>query len=128
MKKVLTKFFMMFVLAFTLTAVCPVPVISNCTTLTVHADETKPDEKGGSKEGTTVVKKVTNSTADIYTVIKGVCLGLLTVVLAVCGLILIVGTQKLKDLVKEHFYGIVIGCFVLFMAQEIATYISNVFG
>ncbi len=75
-----------------------------------------------------VQQKVEKSSTSIYGLIKGVCLSLIVVVLAICGTILIVGTQKMKDAVREHFYSIAIGVMVLFFASEITDYIETTFG
>lgn len=78
--------------------------------------------------GTEVVTKVNNTSNSIYGLLKGVCLGIIVVVLAICGLILIAGTQKMKDAVKDNFYYIAIGVMVLFFAKEIVGYIEETFG
>lgn len=78
--------------------------------------------------GAEVVQKIDNTSNSVYTMIKGIFLSAMVVVLAVCGLILIIGTQKMKDWVKDHFYSIAIGVMVLFLAKEITGYIEEVFG
>ena len=75
-----------------------------------------------------VEAKVDASAISVYGLIKAICLSLIVVVLAVCGLILIIGTQKMKEAVKENFYYIAIGVAILFFAQEITGYIEETFG
>lgn len=78
--------------------------------------------------GNAVEQKVDKVSTSAWGTMKVICISLLLVVLSVCGLILIVGTQKMKDTVKEHFYSIVIGCMVLFLAKDIAEYLEETFG
>ena len=75
-----------------------------------------------------VEQRVQTASTSIYGLIKGVILALIVVVLAICGGILIVGTQKMKDAVKDHFYSIAIGVMVLFFAKEITDYLEETFG
>lgn len=75
-----------------------------------------------------VEERVQSTSNSVYALIKNVCLSLIVVVLAICGGILIIGTQKMKDAVKDHFYSIAIGVLILFCAREIAGYLEETFG
>ena len=75
-----------------------------------------------------VTQKVEKASTSIWTILKTICISLLAVVLAICGLMLVIGTQKMKDSVKEHFYSIAIGCMILFLAKDIAKYMEDTFG
>lgn len=101
-------------------------VFCNAVILQAYADSK--DNAEAATGAAAVEQKVEKSSTSIYGLIKGVCLSLIVIVLAVCGLILIVGTQKMKDAVKEHFYSIAIGVMVLFFASEITNYIEETFG
>lgn len=78
--------------------------------------------------GNAVEQKIGTTSTSIWGTMKVISMSLLVVVLGVCGLILMVGTQKMKETVKEHFYSIVIGCLILFLAQDIADYMEKTFG
>lgn len=79
-------------------------------------------------DGSSITTKVQNSSNSAYTVIKGVCLSLVVVVLAVIGLIMVIGTQKMKDAVKENLYYVALGLTILFTAKEIAGFVEETFG
>lgn len=79
-------------------------------------------------DGSSITTKVQNSSNSAYTVIKGVCLSLVVVVLAVIGLIMVIGTQKMKEAVKENLYYISFGLMILFTAKEIAGWAEETFG
>lgn len=81
-----------------------------------------------TSDGGTIQAKVSKTSNSLWSVIKVVAMSLMIVVLAVCGLILILGTQKMKEAVKEHFYSIVIGTLILFLAKDIAEYMESTFG
>lgn len=78
--------------------------------------------------GNAVTQKINKTSMSIWGTMKVICISLLVVVLGVCGLILVIGTQKMKEAVKEHFYSIVIGCMILFLAKDLAEYMENTFG
>lgn len=77
--------------------------------------------------GNSVVANVDKASVNSYGVIKGICMALLLIVVAVSGLILVIGTQKMKETIKENFYSIVVGCALLFMAGEITDWLESIF-
>ena len=89
--------------------------------LVVQAAETE-----GS--GSSITTKVKNSSLSVYAVIKAVCLALVVVVLAVIGGIMIIGTQKMKEAVKENLYWIAFGLMIIFTAREITSWAEETFG
>lgn len=94
-----------------------------CNAVVAQAQE----ETEASGSGTNITARIDSASTSMWSVLKTVCISMLVVVLAVCGLILILGTQKMKEGVKEHFYSIVIGCMILFLAKDIAEYMEKTF-
>ena len=93
-----------------------------CNALVTYAKEES------ASSGNAVVTKVQNSSTSIYGVMKLISMSLLVVVLGFCGIVMMIGTQKMKDGIKEHFYHIAIGVAILFTAKEIADYLEDTFG
>ena len=90
-----------------------------CNALVAHASETS---------GNAVNQKVEKSSLGIWGTMKLISISLLVVVLGVCGTILMIGTTKMKEAVKEHFYSIAAGVAVLFLAKDIADWLQDMFG
>lgn len=90
--------------------------------IVVQAKETTEETTGNS-----VVANVNKASVNSYSVIKGICIALLVVVISISGLMLVIGTQKMKEAVKENFYSIVVGCALLFMAGEITDWLESIF-
>lgn len=85
-------------------------------------------EQAAEQTGNAVEQKINKTSMSIWGTMKVICISLLVVVLGVCGLILVVGTKQMKEAIKEHFYSIVIGCLILFLAKDIAGYMQDTFG
>ena len=96
-----------------------------CNSVIVCASESSEAAAG---KGTGVTQKIDNVSLSLWGTLKLIFMSLILVVLGVCGLMLLIGTSKMKDWVKEHFYSIVIGCMILFLAQDIADYLEATFG
>ena len=77
--------------------------------------------------GNAVMQKVKTSSNSIWATMKLISISLLIVVLGVCGIVLMIGTQKMKDGIKEHFYSIAAGVAILFLAKEIADWCEDIF-
>lgn len=77
--------------------------------------------------GNAVTQKVETSSNSIWVTMKLISISLLIVVLGVCGIVLMIGTQKMKDGIKEHFYSIAAGVAILFLAKEIADWCEDIF-
>lgn len=77
--------------------------------------------------GNAVTQKVKTSSNSIWATMKLISISLLIVVLGVCGIVLMIGTQKMKDGIKEHFYSIAAGVAILFLAKEIADWCEDIF-
>lgn len=108
-----------------LSALASIPeAVLFCNAIVANATEAAESSGGTASNVTTRINKASMS---IWTVLKTVCISMLVVVLAVCGLILILGTQKMKESIKEHFYSIVIGCMILFLAKDLAEYLEKTF-
>jgi uncharacterized membrane protein len=95
--------------------------VAFCNALVAYAAEE-------TSTGNAVTQKIQKSSTSIYGILKLVFMSLLVVVLAICGGIMIIGTQKMKESVKENFYSIAIGVAVLFLAKEITDWLESVFG
>lgn len=72
-----------------------------------------------SGTGVDIGTKVNSARDKIYTALKGIFLGAAVVVFGICALMLLIGTQKMKEGVKEHFYSIGAAFVVLFLAYTI---------
>lgn len=94
-----------------------------CNALVAHASETS-----GEASGNAVNQKVQKSSLGIWGTMKLISISLLVVVLGVCGTVLMIGTTKMKEAVKEHFYSIAAGVAVLFLAKDIADWLQDMFG
>lgn len=92
-----------------------------CNALVVQAADTE-------SSGASITTKVKNSSLSAYEVIKAACLALVVVVLAVIGGIMIIGTQKMKEAVKENLYWIAFGLMIIFTAREITSWVETTFG
>ena len=92
-----------------------------CNALVVQAADTE-------SSGASITTKVKNSSSSAYEVIKAACLALVVVVLAVIGGIMIIGTQKMKEAVKENLYWIAFGLMIIFTAREITSWVETTFG
>ena len=109
-----------------LSALASVPeAVLFCNAVIARATTEAAEASGGTAGN--VTSRINKASVSIWTVLKTVCISMLIVVLAVCGLILILGTQKMKESVKEHFYSIVIGCMILFLAKDLAEYWEKTF-
>lgn len=95
-------------------------VVTFCNAVVVHAAE--------ATSGNTVTQKVQKSSTSIWATMKLISISLVVVVLGVCGIVLMIGTQKMKDGIKEHFYSIAAGVAVLFLAKDIADWCEDIFG
>ena len=100
------------------------PAMVFCNSLIVQAAETTDTATGGAA----VVQKIGSASDSIYQLIKDGTLVLIGVVIAICGAILIFGTDKMKESVKERGYQIVIGMALVFFAGEIALFLERIFG
>lgn len=96
-----------------------------CSAVVARATSETTEATGGT--ASSVTTRINKASISMWSVMKTVCISLLVVVLGVCGLILVIGTQKMKDYVKEHFYSIVIGCMILFLAKDLAGYMETTF-
>lgn len=94
--------------------------VTFCNAVVVHAAE--------ATSGNTVTQKVQKSSTSIWATMKLISISLVVVVLGVCGIVLMIGTQKMKDGIKEHFYSIAAGVAVLFLAKDIADWCEDIFG
>lgn len=101
--------------------------IAFCNAIVVQAAEAA-EAEAGSNSGSNVTQKIQNSSNSIWNTMKIIAISLIVVVLSVCGITLIVGTQKMKEAIKEHFYSIVIGVLILFLSKDIAEYLEDTFG
>lgn len=109
-----------------LSAIASVPeAVLFCQAIVARAATEAAEASGGTASNVTA--RINKASVSIWTVLKTVCISMLIVVLAVCGLVLILGTQKMKESVKEHFYSIVIGCMILFLAKDLAEYLEKTF-
>lgn len=96
-----------------------------CNAVVARATSETTEATGGT--ASSVTTRINKASISMWSVMKTVCISLLVVVLAVCGLMLVIGTQKMKETVKEHFYSIVIGCMILFLAKDLAEYMEKTF-
>lgn len=94
--------------------------VAFCNAIVAHAAE--------ATGGNTVTQKVKTSSISIWSTMKIISISLLIVVLGVCGIILMIGTQKMKDGIKEHFYSIAAGVALLFLAKDVADWCEDIFG
>lgn len=85
-------------------------------------------EVGQQATGTVIGQRVNNAALGVWGTVKLCCQGALIVVLAVCAAILIIGTKNMKEAVKENFYYIVIGVGILYLAQDFADSLQQLFG
>lgn len=97
-------------------------VVAFCNAIVAQAAESV-EAAGGNK----VTQKVKTSSNSIWATMKLISISLLIVVLGVCGIVLMIGTQKMKDGIKEHFYSIAAGVAILFLAKEIADWCEDIF-
>lgn len=85
-------------------------------------------EVGQQATGTVIGQRVNDASLGVWDIAKVCCQGALIIVLVVCAAILIIGTKNMKEAVKENFYSIVIGVGILYLAQEIADSLQQLFG
>lgn len=78
--------------------------------------------------GTGVTQRVTKAGNNIWATAKIVCKTATLVALIVCGLILIIGTNKMKEAVKEKFYEIAAGIAIIYLAGDICEWLEETIG
>lgn len=96
-----------------------------CNAIVVQAKVATTEAAG---DGNTVVSKVNTASINGYSVMKGIFVALLLLVIGGSGLMLAIGTKNMKEAVKENFYWIVLGCALLFLAQDVVGWIEEIFG
>lgn len=104
------------------------PAVLFCNALVVQATETTTEATGSPDGGTGVTQRVTKAGNNIWATAKIVCKTATLVALIVCGLILIIGTNKMKEAVKEKFYEIAAGIAIIYLAGDICEWLEETIG
>lgn len=100
------------------------PAILFCNALVVQAENTTEEVKGG----TGVTQRIEKAGNSFWGTAKIVCKTATLVALIICGLILIIGTQKMKEVIKEKFYDIALGIAIIYLAGDICEWAEETFG
>lgn len=100
------------------------PAILFCNALVVQAAETTEASTGGNG----VTQRINKAGNSFWGTAKILCKTATLVALVVCALILIIGTQKMKDAVKEKFYDIALGVAIIYLAGDLCEWLEETLG
>lgn len=100
------------------------PAILFCNALVAQAEETTEAATGGNG----VTQRINKAGNSFWGTAKILCKTATLVALVVCALILIIGTQKMKDAVKEKFYDIALGVAIIYLAGDLCEWLEETLG
>jgi len=103
------------------------PAIMFCNALVVQAKTTE-EAAEAATGGNAVTQRINKAGNSFWGTAKIVCKTATLVALIVCGLILIIGTQKMKETVKEKFYDIALGIGIIYLAGDICEWLEETIG
>lgn len=103
------------------------PAIMFCNALVVQAKTTE-EAAETATGGNAVTQRINKAGNRFWGTAKILCRTATLVAIVVCALILIIGTQKMKDAVKEKFYDIALGVALVYFAGDLCEWLEETLG